>query len=54
MDPQDIGTAMELFYETMGWDKATGAPTAECYSRLGLQPVAEGLAARKLVPEGKG
>ena len=54
MDPQDIAKAMELFYEVMGWDKVTGAPTAEAYSRLGLQSVAQGLAANKLVPGVKG
>jgi aldehyde:ferredoxin oxidoreductase len=54
MDPQDIAKAMELFYEVMGWDKVTGAPTAEAYSRLGLQSVAQGLVAKKLVPGGKG
>jgi len=54
MDPQDMAKAMEMFYEVMGWDKATGAPTAEAYSRLGLQSVAEGLAAKKLLPGGKG
>jgi aldehyde:ferredoxin oxidoreductase len=54
MDPQDIAKAMDLFYEVMGWDKATGAPTAEAYARLGLQKVAQGLAAKKLVPGAKG
>jgi aldehyde:ferredoxin oxidoreductase len=54
MDPQDIAKAMELFYEVMGWDKSTGAPTAEAYARLGLQSVAQGLAAKKLVPGTKG
>lgn len=54
MDPQDIARAMELFYEVMGWDKATGAPTAKAYARLGLQSVAEGLAVKKLLPGVKG
>ncbi|HVO84202.1 MAG TPA: aldehyde ferredoxin oxidoreductase [Syntrophobacteria bacterium] len=53
MDSQDIAKAMELFYEVMGWEKATGAPTAEAYTRLGLQYVAEGLAVKNLVPGGK-
>jgi aldehyde:ferredoxin oxidoreductase len=53
MDPQDIAKALELFYEVMGWEKATGAPTAEGYVRLGLRDVAEGLAAKKLLPGGK-
>jgi len=50
MDPLDIARAMELFYEVMGWDKATGAPTAKAYARLGLQSVADGLAVKKLLP----
>lgn len=54
MDPQDIARSMELFYEVMGWDKATGAPTAKVFARLGLQSVAEGLAVKKLLPGGKG
>jgi aldehyde:ferredoxin oxidoreductase len=54
MDPQDIARAMDQFYEVMGWDKTTGAPTAEAYARLGLQSVAHGLPARKLVPGAKG
>jgi aldehyde:ferredoxin oxidoreductase len=54
MDPQDMARAMEMFYEVMGWDQATGAPTAEAYSRLGLQTVAEELEAKKLQPGGKG
>ncbi|HBD10481.1 MAG TPA: aldehyde ferredoxin oxidoreductase, partial [Syntrophobacteraceae bacterium] len=54
MDAQDIAKAMDLFYEVMGWDQATGAPTAEVYRRLGLPSVAEGLAAKKLVPGSKG
>jgi hypothetical protein len=35
----------------MGWDKATGSPTAEAYTRLGLRKVGAELEARKLVPE---
>lgn len=54
MDPQDIAKAMELFYEIMGWERATGAPTAKTYARLGLQYVADGLAARKLIPGSNG
>lgn len=54
MDDQDMIKAMDLFYEVMGWDRDTGAPTAEAYARLGLQSVAEGLASRHLLPGGKG
>jgi len=52
MDRADISRAMDLFYEVMGWDKATGAPTAEAYARLGLDDVGRDLKARKLVPGG--
>ena len=41
MDPQDIAKAMDMFYEVMGWDKATGAPTAE-----GLRPVGASIRSR--------
>jgi aldehyde:ferredoxin oxidoreductase len=51
MDREDIARSMDLFYQTMGWDRATGAPTAATYGRLGLTPVAEGLAAKRLLPE---
>jgi len=53
MDPQDIAKAMDMFYELMGWEKATGAPTADAYARLGLKSVAEDLAAKKLLPGAK-
>jgi aldehyde:ferredoxin oxidoreductase len=50
MDRADIRRAMDLFYEVMGWDTATGAPTAEAYARLGLADVSRDLKARKLLP----
>ena len=54
MDPADVARAMDLFYEVMGWDKTTGAPTRERYADLGLDDVGEALAAAKLTPqEGK-
>ena len=54
MDQADIGRAMDLFYEVMGWDRATGAPTQEAYARLGLADVGQALAAKKLVPSSEG
>ena len=51
MDRADISRAMDLFYEVMGWDKATGAPTAEAYARLGLTDVGKTLAESNLVPK---
>ena len=50
MDEADISRGLDLFYEVMGWDKATGAPTAETYARLGLKDVGAALQAQKLVP----
>jgi len=51
MDRDDMALAMNMFYEAVGWDKATGAPTAETYARLGLADVGRVLKARKLLPE---
>ncbi|MBI5523659.1 MAG: aldehyde ferredoxin oxidoreductase [Desulfarculus sp.] len=50
MDRGDMAKAMDLFYKVMGWDKTTGAPTQETYSRLGLREVGQSLRAKKLVP----
>ncbi|OGR39578.1 MAG: aldehyde ferredoxin oxidoreductase [Desulfovibrionales bacterium GWA2_65_9] len=52
MDRADIALAMDLFYEVMGWDKTTGAPTQEAYARLGLTEVGQSLRAQKLLPGG--
>jgi aldehyde:ferredoxin oxidoreductase len=53
MDREDMALAMDMFYECLDWDKATGAPTREAYAKLGLADVGEALAARGLAPEGK-
>ena len=37
MDKDDMKIAMEMYYEEMGWDKKTGAPTSVTYQRLGLE-----------------
>lgn len=50
MDPQDMIKALDMFYEVMGWHKATGSPTGEAYARLGLQKVGQKLEEMKLVP----
>jgi aldehyde:ferredoxin oxidoreductase len=50
MDPGDLATAMSQFYETMGWDTATGAPGRQCYAALGLDDVGQALAAAGLTP----
>jgi aldehyde:ferredoxin oxidoreductase len=49
MDREDIQKAMDLFYEEMGWDKKTGAPTAATYQRNGLGDVAEALRKKGLL-----
>jgi aldehyde:ferredoxin oxidoreductase len=50
MDRNDVKIAMDLFYDEMGWDRVTGAPTAQTYRRLGLDKMAEQLDKRKLLP----
>ena len=51
LDPDDIGRAMEYFYEVMGWDKKTGAPGKARYAELGLADVGEALDAAGLTPK---
>lgn len=51
MDRADIEKSLDLFYEVMGWDKTTGAPTAQAYKQLGLASVAEELAKSGLLPK---
>jgi aldehyde:ferredoxin oxidoreductase len=50
MDRNDINLAMNLFYDELGWDRATGAPTEQTYRKLGLSAVAGELGKRKLLP----
>ena len=50
MDKDDIKTAMDMFYEEMGWDKKTGAPNSEAYQGAGLGKVAEELSKKGLLP----
>ncbi len=50
MDRNDARVALDMFYEEMGWDKATGAPTGETYKKSGLKDVADFLAKRNLTP----
>ncbi len=54
MDQADISRALEVFYDVMGWDRATGAPTMETYARLGLEGVGSQLQAAKLTPGSRG
>ncbi len=50
MDKEDIKLAMGMYYEEMGWDKPSGAPTAEVYKRLSLARVADDLRKNGLLP----
>ena len=50
MNKDDINTAMDMYYEEMGWDKKTGAPTASTYYKLGLGKVADELSKKELLP----
>jgi aldehyde:ferredoxin oxidoreductase len=50
MDRNDVKVAMDLFYDEMGWDRVTGAPTPQAYRKAGLDKVAEELGKRKLLP----
>lgn len=52
MDRADMRLALDLFYQVMGWDRATGAPTRETYTRLGMIAVGQALARDNLVPGG--
>jgi len=50
MDKNDIRVAMDMFYDEMGWDKATGAPTFKTYKKFGMDNIAGTLAKKNLVP----
>ncbi len=50
MDKDDIKLAMDMYYQEMGWDRATGAPTADAYKKLGLAEVADDLGKKGLLP----
>ena len=46
----DMEKARDMFYLEMGWDLASGAPSAETYRKLGLEEVANDLAPEDLLP----
>ncbi|MBF0120436.1 MAG: aldehyde ferredoxin oxidoreductase [Desulfobacterales bacterium] len=50
MDKEDMRIAMDMYYEEMGWDKKTGAPTLETYRKFDLGDVAEKLKQKGLLP----
>ena len=43
MDRADMELAKDMFYEQLGWDKATGMPTKETLTSVGLADVADEL-----------
>ncbi len=49
MDRQDMEVAKDMFYDEVGWDKATGMPTRATLEKLGLKDVADDLAKRGLL-----
>jgi aldehyde:ferredoxin oxidoreductase len=50
MDKEDIKLGMDMYYAEMGWDNATGAPTADAYRKVGLREVADELGKKNLLP----
>jgi aldehyde:ferredoxin oxidoreductase len=50
MDRDDVKIAMDMFYEEMGWERTSGAPTSQTYRKFGLDRVAEELKKRNLIP----
>jgi len=50
MERADMELAKDLFYQQLGWDQKTGAPTRETLGKLGLKDVADGLAKMSLLP----
>jgi aldehyde:ferredoxin oxidoreductase len=50
MDRGDINLAMDMYYQEMGWDRGTGAPTTETYKKLGLKEIADHLGKKGLLP----
>jgi aldehyde:ferredoxin oxidoreductase len=50
MDRADMEVAKDIFYEQLGWDRKTGAPTRAALEKSGLKDVADGLAKLQLLP----
>ncbi len=50
MDRDDIELARDQFYEVLGWDRKTGAPTRASLEKLGLKAVANRLEQLGLMP----
>lgn len=50
LDRDDFETALTMFYEEMGWDPKTGAPTRAALEKCNLGYVADELAGKGLLP----
>jgi aldehyde:ferredoxin oxidoreductase len=50
LDRADMEVAKDQFYEALGWERKTGAPTRATLERLGLKDVADSLAKMQLLP----
>jgi len=50
MERKDMDLARDMFYEELGWDKATGAPTKATLDKLGLGYVATEFGTKGLLP----
>ncbi|MCX5914968.1 MAG: aldehyde ferredoxin oxidoreductase, partial [Deltaproteobacteria bacterium] len=50
LDRGDAQIAVDMFYDELGWDKATGAPTPGTYRKFGLDQVAAELGKKGLLP----
>jgi aldehyde:ferredoxin oxidoreductase len=42
--------ALDFYYDELGWDRTTGAPTSAVYRKLGLANVADQLEKKNLLP----
>jgi aldehyde:ferredoxin oxidoreductase len=49
---EDLETAKSDYYQAMGWDVKTGAPTPANLEKIGLKEIAEGLQ-KRAIPGGK-
>ncbi|HON23243.1 MAG TPA: aldehyde ferredoxin oxidoreductase C-terminal domain-containing protein, partial [Syntrophales bacterium] len=50
LERDDVRVALDMFYDELGWDRATGAPTRKTYRKFGLDDVAAALSKQNLVP----
>lgn len=48
---QTWNDTIDLYYERLGWDRATGWPTRETYERLGMTDVEAAMEAAGKIPD---